>query len=321
VDVLLLGGGVFLGRALSRELLARGHKVVCLSRGRSLPGAVDGVEVVTGDRRDPEVLTRLARRDWDAVLDTCAYRPADLEAPLEILGPVCGCWQLISTVSVYAPPYPEHPDEDAPLLPPVDPGAPLAENYGALKAMCEDMLLEDLEERALVVRPGLIVGPEDPSDRFGWWVRELAGDGPAGWPDARRQPVQWVDVRDLAAFCVHLLEEGAEGVVQVAGPARPPSLPELLERVAARLRPGWTPPFLPEARWTAAGIQPWADLPLWLPEDEYPSFRVDISRALSAGLALRPLEETVDDTLAWLRGKAGGAARPGLGALLERVGG
>lgn len=311
---------MFLGRALSRELLARGHRVTCLARGRSTPGPVDGVEVVTGDRRDGEVLRRLARRDWDAVLDTCAYRPADLEAALEFLGPTCGCWQLISTVSVYAPPYPEHPDEDAPLLPAVDPEAPLAEHYGALKAMCEDMVLEELEERALVIRPGLIVGPEDPSDRFGWWVRELAGDGPAGWPDARRQPVQWVDVRDLAAYGVHLLEEGAEGVVQVAGPAGPPSLPELLERMAAQLRPGWRPPFLPEARWTAAGIRPWADLPLWLPEEEYPSFQVDITRALSAGLALRPLEETVADTLAWLRrrGPLEGPSR--LAPLLARLG-
>jgi 2'-hydroxyisoflavone reductase len=320
MDVLVLGGGVFLGRALSRELQERGHQVTCLLRGRSKPGPREGVEVVTGDRRDGEVLARLARREWDAVLDTCAYRPADLEAPLEILGPACGCWQLISTVSVYAAPYPPRPDEDAPLLPAVDPEAPLAEHYGALKAMCEDMVLEELEERALVVRPGLIVGPEDPSDRFGWWVRELAGEGPAGWPAASDQPVQWVDVRDLAAFCVHLLEEGAEGVVQVAGPAAPPSLPELLERLAARLRPGWRPPFLPEARWTAAGIRPWADVPLWLPEEEYPSFQVDIARALSAGLSLRPLEETVDDTLAWLRqsGRAEGPSH--LAPLLARLG-
>jgi len=320
VRVLMLGGGIFLGRAIARELVAGGAELTCLTRGQHGPGPVAGVRLVTGERRDPQVLRELARTDWDALVDTCAYRPADLEAPLEILGESCGCWQLISTISVYAPPYPPRPAEDAPLLPPVDPAAPLAENYGALKAMCEDMLEEELGERALVLRPGLIVGPEDPSERFGWWVRQLAAGGPVGWPDARRQPCQWVDVRDLAAFCVHLLREGAAGIVQVAGPAEPPSLPEVLERMARVFQPDIRPRLLPEARWLAAGVRPWADLPLWLPEEEYESFRVDISQALAAGLQLRPLEETVRDTWDWLRDRPAPAAGPTLAHWLQTLG-
>lgn len=318
--VLLLGGGVFLGRSIARELLERGIETTCLLRGRSAPGPIEGVRVVTGERRDPAVLRQLARTDWDAVVDTCAYRPADLEAPLELLGESCGCWQLISTISVHVPPYPPHPTEEAPLHAPVDPEAPLAENYGALKAMCEDVLTEELEERALIVRPGLIVGPEDPSERFAWWVRELATGAPAAWPAATRQPCQWVDVRDLAAFCVHLVQEGAEGVVQVSGPAKPPSLPEALERMAQVLAPAAAPLLLPESRWLEAGVQPWADLPLWLPEEEYESFRIDISRALAAGLTLRPLEETVRDTWEWIREAHPPRQRPPLAQWLAKLG-
>ena len=186
----------------------------------------------------------------------------------------------------------------------MDPEAPLAEHYGALKAMCEDMLRDELAERALIVRPGLIVGPEDPSERFAWWVRELDAAGPGdtlSWPDATRQPCQWIDARDLAAFCAHLLAEGAEGAVHAAGPADPPRLTQVLERLALLLSPGRPIHALPEEAWRAAGIRPWADLPLWLPEHEYPPFNLDIAAALGAGLTLRPLEETALDTLAWLR--------------------
>lgn len=318
--VLLLGGGVFLGRAIARELLEAGIETTCLLRGRSLPGPLEGVRVVQGDRRDPAILKSLARTDWDAVVDTCAYRPADLEVALAQLGGACACWQLISTISVYAPPYPPRPTEEAPLLPPVDPEAPLLANYGALKAMCEDMLEEELEERALIVRPGLIVGPEDPSERFGWWVRELAESASAAWPEARRQPCQWLDVRDLAAFCVHLLREGAEGVVQVAGPAEPPCLAEVLERISRQLAPQRPLRPIPESRWLEAGIRPWADLPLWLPDEEYESFRVDITRALGAGLTLRSLEETVRDTWEWLDSAQAARRLPPLASWLEKLG-
>ncbi|MDP2361124.1 MAG: epimerase [bacterium] len=321
--VLILGGGVFLGRALARAFLARGWETVCLTRGRSRPGPVEGVRLVAGDRRRAQDLAALGEQEWDAVVDTCAYRPADLEAPLEVLGGRCDCWLLVSTISVYAPPYPVHPDETAPLLPPVDPLAELAPHYGALKAMCEDLVADELGERALIVRPGLIVGPEDPSERFTWWVRELAACGAEGrdpaWPDAARQPCQLIDGRDLAGFCAHLLAEGASGAVHAAGPDPAPRLVDVLAAMARQVAPACRPRPLPEEAWREAGLRPWADLPLWLPESEYESFNLDLGAATGAGLRLRPLEETVRDTLAWLREHAPQGRGPGLAELTARV--
>jgi 2'-hydroxyisoflavone reductase len=376
--VLILGGGVFLGRALARAFLARGWETVCLTRGRSRPGPVEGVRLVAGDRRRAQDLAALGEQEWDAVVDTCAYRPADLEAPLEVLGGRCDCWLLVSTISVYAPPYPVHPDETAPqaacrawtfdgirahvegqsaeisrrvmaftrkksasngidrgdedreaaksdrlLVPPVDPLSELAPNYGALKAMCEDLVADELGERALIVRPGLIVGPEDPSERFTWWVRELAACGAEGrdpaWPDAARQPFQLIDGRDLAGFCAHLLAEGASGAVHVAGPDPAPRLVDVLAAMARQVAPACRPRPLPEEAWREAGLRPWADLPLWLPESEYESFNLDLGAATGAGLRLRPLEETVRDTLAWLREHAPQGRGPGLAELTARV--
>jgi 2'-hydroxyisoflavone reductase len=214
-------------------------------------------------------------------------------------------------------------NEDADLLPPVDPNAELAEHYGALKAMCEDMVREELEERALVVRPGLIVGPEDPSERFAWWVRELDACGREGrsprWPDAGRQPFQWVDVRDLAAFCLHLLEEGAEGTVHVAGPDPAPTLMDVWQGLATCLVPDRKPIVQTADLWRKAGIRPWTECPLWLPEHSHATFDLNMQAARGAGLVLRSLEETALDTLAWVRAHAALGRGQGLAQLAARL--
>jgi len=325
MKVLMLGGGVFLGRALARQALERGWSLTCLTRGHQKPGPVDGLTWVRGDRRRAEDLKTLAAQDWDAIIDTCAYRPADLETPLEVLGDSCGCWLLISTISVYTEDLAPRGSEDAALLPPVDPQAELGEHYGALKAMCEDMVQEELEERALIVRPGLIVGPEDPSERFAWWVRELDACSREGrapqWPAAVAQPFQWIDVRDVAAFCLHLLAEGAEGAVHVAGPDPAPRLTEVWERMAACLAPGLAPEVRPEEDWRAAGIRPWSELPLWLPAHSHAAFDLDVGAARGAGLQWRSLEESTLDTLAWLRAHAPQGRAAGLAALTARLAG
>jgi 2'-hydroxyisoflavone reductase len=323
MKLLMLGGGVFLGRALAREALSKGWELTCLTRGHQKPGPVEGVAWVQGDRHRAEDLRPLASQDWDAIVDTCAYRPADLEAALDLLGERCGAYLLVSTISVYQEPMSPRGTEESPLLPPVDPHAELAEHYGALKAMCEDMVQEELEDRALVVRPGLIVGPEDPSERFAWWVRELDACAREGrsprWPDAGQQPFQWLDVRDLASFCLHVLEEGAEGAVHVAGPDPALPLMEVWQRMAACLAPGLDPIVQSADQWRKAGIRPWSECPLWLPEHSHNTFDLDTRAARDAGWIQRSLEETTLDTLAWVREAAPAGRGQGLSQLAARL--
>ena len=309
LNILILGGGVFLGAATLQSAVVRGHAVTVFNRGRARSVWPDGVEVLTGDRAAD--LGALQGRRWDAVIDTCGYVPADVQASAEALRD-CGRYLFVSSVSVYATTTQvpvretdalarfEHLARDDRKL----------EHYGAQKAACEAEVQRVFGERALIVRPGLIVGPGDRSGRFSHWPwRSMAG-GDMLVPDVpRSEPLQFVDVRDLGEWMVRLLEGDAHGVFNATGPISddhapvcdwPALLQTCTDAVAARgLAPARGVPVA-ETFLVEQGVQPWSELPLWLPasDPEYAGFnRVDISRAQAAGLRTRSLRDTVDAVL------------------------
>ena len=302
--LLILGGTLFLGRHVVEQAGRRGHELTLFNRGRSGPAPIAGVEQIIGDReRD---LSRLAGRTWDAVIDTSGYVPRVVRDSAEALARSVQRYAFVSSISVYGS-FPEPGvDENAPTAP--DPPAEAEDvmsHYAELKAACERVLDEVVPGRTLIVRPGLIVGPHDPTERFTYWVRRVAEGGRVLAPRAPDQPVQVIDVRDLAGWIVRMVEAGATGVYNATGPAAPLTFGPMLERIRAATGGGADFVWIDEDLLAEAGVAPWDELPLWLDLPRNPDFRgflaADISRALRAGLEFRALEQTVADTLAWVR--------------------
>jgi 2'-hydroxyisoflavone reductase len=315
VKLLVLGGTAFLGRHVVDSALAQGHEVTIFTRGRTNPELYPEVEHLVGDRDG--ALDALAGREWDGAVDTSGYVPRIFRQSAELLRDAVGRYVFVSSISAYAD-VSNPIDESSPLAQLEDPASEDVEgDYGALKAACERVVDEVYGDRGASVRAGLIVGPYDPTDRFTYWPRRLADGGDVLAPGDPDAPVQLIDARDLGAWLVLLAEHGPGGVFIGTGPAEPLTLGELLERAIAALdsevRLVWTD----EQRILDAGVQPWMELPLWVPGDDYAGFmRADNSRALAAGLRFRPAEETVRDTLAWSR--EAGEQRPTLTREKER---
>jgi 2'-hydroxyisoflavone reductase len=306
VNILVIGGGAFLGAAIVDSALARGHALTVFNRGRSRSDWPDGVEAIVGDRSSD--LALLQGREFDAVVDTCGYVPTDVRASAAALAS-CGRYCFVSSISAYASFAHAPVREEDPLAVSDD----VAEDdrdlahYGAQKAACERVVAAAFGARALIVRPGLIVGPRDRSGRFSHWPwRALAG-GDALVPDVPAdEPIQLIDVRDLADWTVRAVEADAGGAYNATGPQGGGACdwPALLETCidAARRRGAAPLRFVPvgEAFLLEQGVAPWSELPLWLPSSD-PQYRglarVDCSRAVAAGLVTRPLAATVDAVL------------------------
>ena len=301
--ILVLGGTVFLGRAITDAALARGHLVTHFNRGKS--GAPDSrVESVTGDRTAS--LDALLGRSWDGVIDTSGYLPQVVRRSAEALRDATGRYAFISSISVYG--GPGFGEDDA-VQPPPDPlpDAMTMETYGALKAACEGVVRAIFGEGATIVRPGLIVGPHDPTDRFTWWPWRIARGGRVAAPGRAARAVQFIDVRDLARWTVGLLEREARGTFNATGPLAPIPMSQLLDACRAVSGSDATLEWIDEAFLAESGVKPWMEMPLWVPEsDPHASgfMGVPIDRALGTGLAFTPLEDTIADTLAWSRTRA-----------------
>lgn len=297
--VLVLGGTVFLGRHLAHVALARGHEVTLFHRGRSDPAALPAASHVIGDRDGG--LGALAAGRWDAVFDTSGYVPRLVRDAARFLEPRAEHYTFVSSVSVYADPIPPGADERQPVGRLADEGAEevTGASYGPLKALCEREALAAFGARAAIVRPGLIVGPHDPTDRFTWWLRRLARGGETLAPGRPDAPVQFVDARDLATWMLRLAEARAGGTWHATGPATPLTMGECLARCGAAIGSSARLTWVDEEFLLARGVRPWTELPLWVPAADEGFARLDLARALADGLELRPIEDTARATLRW----------------------
>ena len=303
--VLVLGATGFLGRHLVESLLALDIQPTLVHRGRLEPGEgalFPAWEHRIGAREDG---LRLGPGDtWDAVVDTCGYLPGVVRRGAEELRGRVGRYLYVSSVSAYADLAPRGLTEDAPLQRLEDPRAAelrgvRPETYGGLKALCEQVVTEAFPGRAMIVRPGLIVGPYDGSDRFSYWVARVARGGRILAPP-KDEPIQFLDVRDLAQWMAGLVRSGATGIVHASGPREPRRLGEVL---AACRTPGCEAELVHvDGEWLVSqGVRPWSDLPLWVHARKlHGTFYLDPSRALASGLSHRPLEETIADTRTFL---------------------
>jgi 2'-hydroxyisoflavone reductase len=316
MKLLVIGGTRFLGRHFVEAALAAGHDLTLLNRGRSNASLFADVEQRRADRNGD--LAVLDHGHWDAVLDFCAYVPRHVSSLTRKLGARVERYLLVSSVSAYASLARPGPDEDAPVAVLSDPGTETVDGdtYGGLKALCEQTLHTAWPGRALVARPGLIVGPWDPTGRFTWWVRRIAAGGDVLAPGDPTGRVQFIDARDAAAWLLRQTESKATGTFNLAGPARPVSLGDLLETTRQTLRPAARLHWASEDFLLAEGVQPWSQMPLWVPQAEAGLNEVDIGRALQSGLVTRPVAQIVADTAAWAAVHDGEHA--GVGLTLER---
>lgn len=298
MKILIIGGTRFVGRHLVNSARAHGHEVTLFNRGKSNPGLFRRVKTIRGDREHD--LDQLSG-DWDAVIDTCGYIPRIVRLSAEALKERVRRYIYISTVSVYSSfkkigiresdAVGTMPDESVEEI--------TDETYGPLKALCEKSVQEAYGPRSLIIRPGLVVGPHDPTDRFTYWPLRIAKGGDVLVPDNPSAMTQFIDARDLADFIVRLADHNVSGVFNaVNNPVTLNTLFETCRRISkSKAVFHWAPvDFLAKHN-----IQPWSDMPAWVPEtgDDAGVAHVDSSKAIQAGLAFTPLAQTVKDILEW----------------------
>lgn len=311
LDLLILGGTGFIGDHQVRYALARGHRVTLFNRGQRDAARIDGVEYLVGDR-DRSDYRALQGRRFDACIDNATLVPRWVREAAQVLAGTVTHYTFISTVSVYASDAvpgadetaarePYSGDADPFTLSPADVRANMA-LYGSLKALSEDEAGRCYPDRCAVLRPGLIVGPGDESDRFTYWPVRIAGGGEVLVPP-REDPVQWIDVRDVAEWSVQVAERRLTGAFNLKGPAQATTMGDMLETIRAVANPAAVLREAPREFLQANEVQAWSDLPVWIPGvgDTAGAHRRSSARAIAAGLRFRPLAQTAADTLAWWR--------------------
>ncbi len=305
--LLILGGTGFLGPAIVEAALARGHQLTLFNRGKTRPDLFPDIVKLRGDR-DPtkgDGIRALAGRQWDVVFDDCGYYPRMVTASAELLAPNVKQYVFVSSISAYADNKKVGADERAPLATIADPTVEVMganyENYGALKALCEQAAERAAPGRVTVVRPGFIVGPGDPTDRFTYWPVRVDRGGEVLAPGEASDPIQIIDVRDLARWMVRVAEDGLTGAFNACGPGEKLTMGALLGECRAATsssaRLTWVKAEFLEKQGEAGD----AGLPIWIsPAGDYLGFHTwSAERAIRAGLGFRPIDETVKDTLAW----------------------
>lgn len=304
----MLGGSRFLGRAIVDAAVANGWDVTCFRRGTT--AISQPVRLVRGDRTKTADLERLAASgQWDAIVDTSAYIPAEVHALAAMLEPVARRYVLVSTVAVYKD-WPGQPtNESSPTFTCPSGTRDSSLSYGALKAGCEAAVVAVFgRARTTILRPGAILGPHDYLGRLPWWLRRVQRGGRVLAPGRPERPIQPIDVRDVADFALLSASGGAQGVYNVAGPGMV-TMADLLN--GCRTATGAEAEFewIDDEPWLASqGLSPWTSLPLW--RIERGVWEVDSARARSAGLTSRALTDTITTTWMWLRNEPGYAPNP-----------
>ncbi|MBD0369596.1 MAG: NAD-dependent epimerase/dehydratase family protein [Pyrinomonadaceae bacterium] len=314
MNILILGGTVFLGRQLVETALQGNHTVTLFNRGRHNADIFPEVERLRGDRRND--LSALRGRKWDAVIDTCGYVPRDVRASAEALKDSVNRYVFISSLSVYSDSEEAAVDESTPVnritaeqlkeAEEIIPTGPVIavnyrEAYGGLKALCEEEAERVMQGRAINVRAGLIVGPHDYSDRFTYWPTRVARGGEVLAPGEPDRPKQLIDVRDVAEWIMHMLEVGETGTFNVTGPDYRLTMKALLEECRAATASDASFTWVSDDFLIEHDVQPWGEMPLWIPRRyERAGFQAtNCDKALRAGLKFRSLAETILDTLRW----------------------
>jgi 2'-hydroxyisoflavone reductase len=301
--ILVLGGTGFIGPHIVTSALARGHTVTLFNRGKTHPGLFPEVEKLRGDRDGH--LEALAHRTWDAVVDPSGFVPRLVKASAELLAPSVKQYVFISTISVYPTYDVVNPDESAPVATMAEPTREtegIKSNYGPLKALCEKAAETAMPGRVANLRPGLIIGPGDPTGRFSHWPTRLAEGGEVLAPGDGQTPVQYIDGRDLGAWIVRLIEDGTVGTMNALGPARRVTMKQVLDECNHALGDK------AQLTWIAADfldkhdVSGWSDMPMWVDnQGENLGFgTLQNAKAVKAGLTFRPIGDTARDTLAWL---------------------
>ena len=306
--ILILGGTGFTGPYQVRYALSRGHKVTTFNRGKSHPGELPNeVEQLIGDRNGQ--LDALNGRQWDVVIDNPTTLPVWVRDAAQILKGNVDRYVFTSTISVY-PDSKTGPDENAPLqsYDGADPYKETLESmkangfklYGPLKALSEREAEKWFPGKTLIIRPGLIVGPRDESDRFTYWPVRIDHGGEMLVPGNPEDPVQFIDARDLAEWTIRMVENRETGIYNATGPAKPFGIGPMLDGIKNALKSDANFRWVSEEFLTEQKVQPWSDMPVWAGKDDAVA-RTNIDRALSNGLTFRPLEVTARGTLAWFK--------------------
>jgi 2'-hydroxyisoflavone reductase len=303
MNILVLGGTVFLGRHIVDEALRRGDSVTIFTRGRHNPELFPEAEHLLGDRDGD--LDALRGRRWDVAIDTCGYFPRVVRASAELLADAVEHYTFVSSISVYPDFARPDADETAPVGVLEDPTVEqiTGETYGPLKALCEQAAEVAMPGRVCSVRAGLIVGPNDPTDRFTYWPHRIAQGGDVLAPGTGEEPVQFIDVRDLAAWIISMAGRRTPGVYNATGPASPLTMGTFLDRCRAVTGSDANLVWVDKSELIARGVELWTEIPMSVPDvPEMQGFsRMSCARAIAQGLRFRPVDETIADTLAWDR--------------------
>jgi 2'-hydroxyisoflavone reductase len=313
--ILILGGTGFTGPYQVRYALGRGHKVTVFNRGKTHPGELpNGVEQLIGDRNGQ--LDALKNRKWDVVIDNPTTLPAWVRDAAQILKGNIDRYVFISTISVYADTSKPGVSESGALAK-YDGPDPMKETieavrnsgyktYGPLKALSEQEAEKWFPAKALIIRPGLIVGPGDETDRFTYWPARIDRGGEVLAPGDPRDPVQFIDARDLAEWTIRMVENGETGIYNATGPALELGIGQMLDRIKTANKSSADFTWVTADFLEAQKVAPWSDMPVWIPPrgEEAGGAQISIQRALAKGLTFRPLADTARDTLAWFKSQS-----------------
>ncbi|MFE1245588.1 NAD-dependent epimerase/dehydratase family protein [Fictibacillus sp. NPDC058756] len=297
MKVLIIGGTRFLGRHLAESFLKNKHEVTLFHRGKTAaPGIFQGVEELIGDREQD--LSLLENKSWDVVLDTCGYFPRQVRKTAEALHNNVSSYIFVSSVSVYADQSVRYLTEEAKTAVLKDPDTTeMGENYGALKAACEKEVQKVFGEQALIIRPGLIVGPHDYTDRFTYWPHRGARGGEILVPEMIDPTIRFIDARDLADWIVRMAENQENGVYQAVGDSY--NFNNFVQKCITNQNGANIVP-VPESFLLEEKVGEWVEMPLWIASEEYRGLDyADDSKAINKGLVFRSIEETIQDTATW----------------------